>query len=372
VVKSSEKAIVFNPLISKKDHCADKNGQLMERVSDFCSDNSSGMYYTCENGKCTAEYQTTIGKFEDNKEKECTCTGETIGENCKTNKNASGYYNYENDLYQYEFGKDKCTKVDVPLDGYYWNDHQYNQLIMCVDGSCSKLDPLKLLTDITDNSDLIVDTGYNLIFNGESVSSIRYKQTDENYKYKIFGQSNSAFKNLKKIYYIKVDKNSITTDGSENIEPGYYKIAGSNDYYQCDSTSCSNITLESECKDTTVGKLFDNNGQAALCLNFFNNQPIWTNAATSGKYFVKYNVNNIFGLSNNQYGLIEVTNNSITLSEEPKNVHYRYTKRNQKVLTEKICTSSKINEFKLVEGKNNIYTLSCVENDTAGLCKKTN
>jgi len=239
------------------------------------------------------------------------------------------------------------------VNGYYWNDHQYNQLIKCVGGSCSEFSTPNMITDITDNSDLIVDTCYNLILNGESLSSIRYKQLDDNYQYKIFGHPDNAFNDPKKIYYIKVDKNSIITDGSgkslliflliyiyyinlliyiyfffylnglftintENVKPGYYKIAGSNNYYQCDNTDCSKVTLESECNATNVGKLFENNGQAALCLNFFDNQPIWTNAATSGKYFVKYNANNIFGLSDNQYGLIRVTQNSITLSEETK------------------------------------------------------
>jgi len=59
--------------------------------------------------------------------------------------------------------------------------------------------------------------------------------------------------------------------------------------------------------------------EVALCLNFFDNQSIWTYATASGKYFIKYHVNNnIFGLSNNQYGLIRITQNSITLSKESK------------------------------------------------------
>ena len=69
VVKSNKDAIVFNPDINGKDYCADKNGKLMDRVTDFCSGNSSGMYYTCVNGKCTSEYQTKIGQFEKNEEK---------------------------------------------------------------------------------------------------------------------------------------------------------------------------------------------------------------------------------------------------------------------------------------------------------------
>ena len=69
VVKSNENAIAFNSEISEKDLCADKDGKLMDRISDFCSDNSSGMYYTCVNGKCTSEYQTKTGQFENNGEK---------------------------------------------------------------------------------------------------------------------------------------------------------------------------------------------------------------------------------------------------------------------------------------------------------------
>ena len=68
VVKSNENAIAFNPEISEKDICADKDGKLMDRLTDFCNDNS-GMYYTCVKGKCTSEYQTKIGQFENNDEK---------------------------------------------------------------------------------------------------------------------------------------------------------------------------------------------------------------------------------------------------------------------------------------------------------------
>jgi len=69
VVKSNKNAIVFNPEFSEKDHCADRDGKLMDRLTDFCSDNSSGMYYTCVNSKCTSEYQTKVGQFENNGEK---------------------------------------------------------------------------------------------------------------------------------------------------------------------------------------------------------------------------------------------------------------------------------------------------------------
>ena len=100
--------------------------------------------------------------------------------------------------------------MDELVDGYYWNDHQYNQLIECIDGSCSAITP-KLKADTTDtlNSDLLVDTGYNINFNGESLSSMLFKQFYGNYQYKISGYPNTAFADPEVVYTIKVDKNSV-------------------------------------------------------------------------------------------------------------------------------------------------------------------
>ncbi len=70
VVHRNATAIVFDPTFENvKDHCADTSGLMMDRVSDFCSHNSSGMYYTCTTGKCMAEYQTNENHFENNGEK---------------------------------------------------------------------------------------------------------------------------------------------------------------------------------------------------------------------------------------------------------------------------------------------------------------
>jgi len=100
--------------------------------------------------------------------------------------------------------------VDEPADGYYWNDHQYNQLVECVNGSCKAFTP-KLKGDTTDTSksDLLVDTGYSIKFNGESLYSMLYKQSNEGYQYKISGHPNTAFADPGVVYNIKVDKNSI-------------------------------------------------------------------------------------------------------------------------------------------------------------------
>ena len=117
-------------------------------------------------------------------------------------------------MYEYKSGESKCTKVDEPADGYYWNDHQYNQIVECINGSCKAFTP-KLKGDTTDTSKsdlLVVDTGYNIKFNGESLSSILYKQSNEEYQYKIFGHINTAFADPGIVYNIKVDKNSIIID----------------------------------------------------------------------------------------------------------------------------------------------------------------
>ncbi len=222
-------------------------------------------------------------------------------------------------MYEYKSGESQCIKVDKPVDGYYWNDHQYNQLVECINGSCKAFTP-KLISDTIYNYNLLVDTGYNIIFNGESLSSMLFKQSNENYQYKISGHPNSVFDDPEVIYNIIVYKNSIIKDDlNVNVGLGSYKIIGTNKYKQCDSTNCNEVTLETECKMSTIGKLFTKDSKVALCLNFFNNQPIWTYETNLGKYFLKYQANNnIFGLSNNQYGLIKITQNSIILSEEPK------------------------------------------------------
>jgi len=117
-------------------------------------------------------------------------------------------------LYEYKSGDSECTKVNEPADGYYWNDHQYNQFVECVNGSCKAFTP-NLIADTTDtqNSDLIVDIGYNIIFNGESLSLMLKEQSNENYQYKISGHPDTAFADPNVLYSIKFDKNSITIDG---------------------------------------------------------------------------------------------------------------------------------------------------------------
>jgi len=43
-------------------------GELVTRVEDFCSEDSSGRYYTCTNGKCISENQEAGNAKDDNGE----------------------------------------------------------------------------------------------------------------------------------------------------------------------------------------------------------------------------------------------------------------------------------------------------------------
>lgn len=103
-------------------------------------------------------------------------------------------------------------------------------------------------------------------------------------------------------------------------------MGGTNKYRQCDNNSCILVILETECKNSSVGKLFIQDGKVAFYLNFFDGEPIWTYfkryfpvVTTTGKYLLKYHAsNNIFNLLDNQYELIKITKNTTTISEDPK------------------------------------------------------
>jgi len=69
VVSKNTTSIIFDPTYENViDYCANTSGLIIDRISDFCSSDSSGMYYTCTTGICTSEYQTKKGYFENNGE----------------------------------------------------------------------------------------------------------------------------------------------------------------------------------------------------------------------------------------------------------------------------------------------------------------
>jgi len=57
VIQKTEDAITLDTSYTAVDHCARTNGLMIDRLTDFCSNDSSGMYYTCSNGSCFSEYQ---------------------------------------------------------------------------------------------------------------------------------------------------------------------------------------------------------------------------------------------------------------------------------------------------------------------------
>jgi len=72
VVSKNTTSIVFDPNYKYvKDYCTSISSLIVNRLEDFCSSNSSGMYYTCTTGKCTSEFQVDLDHFENNGE---SCT----------------------------------------------------------------------------------------------------------------------------------------------------------------------------------------------------------------------------------------------------------------------------------------------------------
>ena len=57
VVQKTKNAIFLDTSYVAVDQCAKTNGLIIDRLTDFCSNDSSGMYYTCSNGSCFSEYQ---------------------------------------------------------------------------------------------------------------------------------------------------------------------------------------------------------------------------------------------------------------------------------------------------------------------------
>jgi len=175
-VKVNSDSIIFDSGIDDSNYCADSESKIIDRKTDFCSNDSSGMYYTCDIGKCTAEYQTNLDHFESNGEPSCGCDGTTVIQDSSCSEKDNGYYYIETKpntgLYKYTYNSDpskaKCEAVtgpgkEVPT-GYYWNGHQYNDVAFCRDNSCynHKVEFIKECTYTKPYE--FIDTGYNLAF----------------------------------------------------------------------------------------------------------------------------------------------------------------------------------------------------------------
>jgi len=73
VVQITKNSIVFDPTFGSveenNDYCAKDSAEVVSRKIDFCSCESSGMYYSCAYGKCVAESQLDSSVKESNNAK---------------------------------------------------------------------------------------------------------------------------------------------------------------------------------------------------------------------------------------------------------------------------------------------------------------
>jgi len=397
VVSKNTTFVVFDPMYKDvKDHCASISGLMMNRTSDFCSSDSSGMYYTCTTGKCTSEFQVDKDHFENNGESECNCYRGRASETCS--RNDIGYY-YEAGT-QYFYDGNFCKKIKItsePTIGFYWNNYQYNKISNFDGEKFSAVVP----TIVTSNNcgkkkNELVDTGFNLVFCNGNSRFIPILSTTKTIFTK--GINNTLFNDNNKYYALKKNENnlvinysingSVTTDGIEldcnrgectvisrvchpessnsndysGCDDGYYLISNylyycdnsicerkdmvgyfdnvaSNNYIKCISNgtkiTCNELNAPTESNNTCLhaGDLLYVNGRdVKLCLDTNTKNAIEIFKEDTANYFMQGNILNS-SLSNNKYNIIGVSENSvIILNVNQEQRHYLYTFKNYKII----------------------------------------
>lgn len=206
-LKVTKNAITFDNSCNndgeKVDQCVlYDDGKLVSRVVDFCSNTSSGRYYTCDNGKCISETQAAGNAKDDNGESVCT-----IKKNYEFNSACTnyGYYLFTDKVCLNESEKSlDCKSFSEMPVGYYWSSNQYNDIIKCGGVTCEKVTPFP--TTCAGNTGKIIDNGYNLEFctsSSSSVPMIKNKIID------FVGDAGSIFSDSTKTYHLKTTENSL-------------------------------------------------------------------------------------------------------------------------------------------------------------------
>jgi len=230
VVSVSTDAIILDVSVTEEDLCADTSGELVDRRSDFCSDRSSGMYYTCIRGKCSAEEQYNPGTFEMFAQGDCSCQGGST-EYCEE---GFGYFLDGTDLYHYT---DQCEKQTKPSPGYYWNRNRYNQVVMCDDTKSQTCSPVvEFVSEChEDNKYQFIDTGYNIMFCDDSANPVLLSDLPFEGPAFVQGRPETPFPNPN--YYYRMTSNGV----SFNVDTSYSNdIEIINDeYYTCVNGICS-------------------------------------------------------------------------------------------------------------------------------------
>jgi len=142
-------------------------------------------------------------------------------------------------------------------------------------------------------------------------------------------------------------------------------------YLKCDGSECISITLESGCNANTIGKVFNHETIPALCLNFVKNKAISVDLTeeNSGDYILNYSNENVFGITQNHFGIVTVGADSVVLKSESLELLYIYSDDHQRIVNSiSDCPVSTIFEFTKSSDLTNQYTLNCEDESNQELC----
>jgi len=227
VVKKTEYSICYDSQYPKvNDHCAANDGKMIDRRTDFCSNDSSGMYYQCIVGKCSAESQVN-GEEEliaDNSF--CNCNSNT-DYSSSSNTCYSGYQGkIDGDdmrgIYQLDTNK-KCKVMNNVSIGYYRDGYHYSKFtywdgIKYVQYAAN----VQVNPDCTGKAGEFIDNGYNVLFCKDDSTPIPFNSITESTVLYIKGKegSDSPFGKKDKYYaLIKNDSESLIVNEEKT---GYY------------------------------------------------------------------------------------------------------------------------------------------------------
>jgi len=167
--------------------------------------------------------------------------------------------------------------------------------------------------------------------------------------------------------------NSDNSDCSLVKNIGYY-INDRNNIYSCSAydseVKCIKSEAESSCNTNTIGKIIfeenknrrDDQEKFSICLNYEDSKdykvPLTQEA---GNYVVFYKEDNILGLSSNEYGIVEVKQNSVEFNNYESSMKYTYANKqsNYKVLNKGDNCPTDLN--------NNLLEYKC----NKGICTQT-
>eukprot|EP00833_Pecoramyces_ruminatium_P013887 jgi/Orpsp1_1/1187919/evm.model.d7180000061158.1 len=157
---------------------------------------------------------------------------------------------------------------------------------------------------------------------------------------------------------------------NEILDLGYYIIDETLGYV-CQSiseeVSCRNIEIGTTCESANdVGKIIYASNKISLCLNYVagaaNQLSIELNATNSGNYILPKNNDNIFGLSSDQYALINVNDKVITLNKKYDNkLKFVYANTDSNKIIEKGDTCPKTKDATPKWNDEKILEMNCVE-----------